>query len=200
MYCVAARQQDVSRMVTYLHIRARHDCATSGRLHLGQMVLPCVIGRSGRRHLKREGDGATPIGTWDLEQGWFRPDRMGTPAGALRLKPMKPGDGWCDAPSSGSYNRPVRLPFAASHERMWRKDGLYDVVFATSHNARPRLRFGGSAIFLHLVEPHTRVTEGCVALRLQDMRKLLALCGRKVRLVVWPCQGGPPRLGKSGRF
>lgn len=179
-------------MITYLHIRARSDRATEGRLSLGDLTFRCIIGRSGRSHRKREGDGRSPIGVWALRQPWVRAGAGQRLATALALKPLQRTDGWCDAPSSGRYNRHVRLPFAESHEALWRADTAYDVVIATSHNERPRQRGAGSAIFFHLIHPGKTVTEGCVAIAAADMRKLLRLVGRDVRLVVWPGQGGPP--------
>jgi L,D-peptidoglycan transpeptidase YkuD (ErfK/YbiS/YcfS/YnhG family) len=92
--------------------------------------------------------------------------------------------GWCDAPGDRRYNRLVRLPYAASHEKLWRDDHLYDVVIVTDHNLRPTLRGGGSAIFFHVREPKGGPTGGCIAVDLADMRKLLPHIGRKTRLVV----------------
>ena len=34
------------------------------RLHVGHLVFPCLIGRNGRTHSKREGDGKTPVGVF----------------------------------------------------------------------------------------------------------------------------------------
>lgn len=72
---------------------------------------------------------------------------------------------------------------------MWRVDGAYDIVFATSHNERPRVKGAGSAIFFHLTRKGSNVTAGCVAVSQSDMRKILSLCRKKVKLVVWPGQG-----------
>jgi L,D-peptidoglycan transpeptidase YkuD (ErfK/YbiS/YcfS/YnhG family) len=77
---------------------------------------------------------------------------------------MRPEDGWCDAPGDRNYNRPVRHPYPASAERLWREDELYDVVVVLGHNQRPRIRAGGSAIFMHVARPGYLPTEGCIAL------------------------------------
>lgn len=95
-------------------------------------------------------------------------------------------DGWCDAPSDRNYNRPVQLPYPASTERMWRDDGLYDVVGILDHNARPRMRGRGSAIFLHVARDGYRPTEGCVALSRRDLMRVLAIVGRGAKLIVRP--------------
>jgi L,D-peptidoglycan transpeptidase YkuD (ErfK/YbiS/YcfS/YnhG family) len=159
------------------------------RLHIGHLVFPCLIGRSGRTHRKREGDGASPVGMFDLTLGFYRGDRVLRPAAHLGTRPIRKTDGWCEVPGSAFYNCHVRLPFRDGHETMWREDGAYDVVFATSHNQRPRVRGFGSAIFFHLTRDGANATAGCVAVSLGDMRKILALCGRHVKLAIWPGQG-----------
>ena len=159
------------------------------RLHVGHLVFPCLIGRSGRRWRKREGDGVSPVGVFDLTQGFYRADRLPQPAAHLGARPMRKSDGWCEVPASAFYNSHVRLPFRDGHESMWREDEAYDVVFATSHNQRPRVRGFGSAIFFHLTREGAAATAGCVAVSRQDMRKILGLCGRRVKLVIWPGQG-----------
>ena len=151
--------------------------ATRGVIKLGGIVLPCALGRSGRRTLKREGDGATPVGRWRLLQVLYRPDRIRRPATALPVRQIKPDDGWCDAPADRNYNRPVRHPYPASAERLWRPDGLYDVVVVLSHNVRPRVRGAGSAIFMHVAQPEYRPTAGCIALKRGHLQRLLARLG-----------------------
>ncbi|WP_211488879.1 L,D-transpeptidase family protein, partial [Escherichia coli] len=79
---------------------------------------------------------------------------------------------WCDAPDDPNYNRPVKHPYRASAEKMWREDHLYDLVVILGQNDDPVVPGAGSAIFFHLakeLETGFRPTEGCVALRLPDM-------------------------------
>jgi L,D-peptidoglycan transpeptidase YkuD (ErfK/YbiS/YcfS/YnhG family) len=159
------------------------------RLHLGHLVFACIIGRHGRTHRKREGDGKSPIGMFDLRRGFYRGDRLISPAPHLNPSPMRTSDGWCEVSESGFYNRHVKLPFRDGHETMWRTDAAYDIVFSTSHNAMPRVKGLGSAIFFHLTRTDAVTTAGCVAVSLGDMRKILKLCGRHVKLAIWPGQG-----------
>ena len=49
-----------------------------------------------------------------------------------------------------NYNRLVKLPYAASHEELWRDDHLYDLVVVLGFNDDPVVPGKGSAIFLHL--------------------------------------------------
>jgi L,D-peptidoglycan transpeptidase YkuD (ErfK/YbiS/YcfS/YnhG family) len=162
--------------MTLIRLRLRNTAATRGVLTIGNLVLPCVIGRAGRKALKREGDGATPKGRWQLRRVLVRRDHVPFLATRLPCRAISRHDGWCDAPADRNYNRPVPLPYPASHERLWRDDHLYDVVVVLSHNERPRRRFAGSAVFLHIADQNGKPTAGCVALSLADMRKLLAHC------------------------
>lgn len=136
----------------------------------------CVFGRGGLKPAaaKREGDGATPIGRWPLRWVYYRPDRMAAPATRLRTTPLCPDMGWCDDPASPDYNRPITLPFAASHEKLWRDDEAYDVIVVLGHNDDPPAAGLGSAIFLHLMQPDARPTEGCVACSPDALLALLA--------------------------
>jgi L,D-peptidoglycan transpeptidase YkuD (ErfK/YbiS/YcfS/YnhG family) len=97
---------------------------------------------------------------------------------------ITPCAGWCDAAGHRLYNRPVRLPFSASHEAMWREDGLYDLVVELDWNIRPRTQGRGSAIFMHVAQPGYSPTAGCVALGLRDLRRVLSAVSRNCRLVI----------------
>ena len=154
--------------------------SSRGVLETGGRRYPCALGRTGLADPKREGDGGTPIGRFALRELRYRPDRLAAPATALPLIPLSPDDGWCDAPDDPAYNRPVRLPYPASAETMWRADHLYDLVVVLGQNDDPVVPGAGSAIFFHLageMDGMLQPTEGCVALRLEDMCEVLAACG-----------------------
>lgn len=151
-----------------------------GRLVAGPIALPCRLGRAGPRPFKREGDGASPVGTFRLLQAFYRADRIARPRTRLPLKAIRPGDGWCDDPADRRYNRPIPLPSPARHERLWRDDPLYDVVIDIAWNRGPIRRGRGSAIFLHL--RGDRPTEGCVAVDRGAIRRLLARIGPGTRI------------------
>ena len=157
-----------------------------GWLEAGGRRLKCRLGRSGVVADKREGDGGTPVGAWPLRAVLYRPDRVARPQTALPVRALTGDDGWCDDPSHADYNRPVQLPHPASCEKMWREDGLYDVVVVIGHNDAPPVPGLGSAIFLHVADPGGKPTEGCVALALADLTDLLGDCRPGDRLVVLP--------------
>ena len=141
-----------------------HDCA-------------CLIGKAGTIAAadKREGDMATPTGRWQLRRVFFRPDRLPPLQTALSSVPLHDRLGWCDDPADPFYNQLVELPFEASNERMWRDDHLYDLVVELGYNDAPPAAGHGSAIFLHLREPHTTHTAGCVAVTQDDLLHLLSI-------------------------
>jgi L,D-peptidoglycan transpeptidase YkuD (ErfK/YbiS/YcfS/YnhG family) len=91
----------------------------------------------------------------------------------LPVRASRIDDGWCDDPVASRYNRPVRLPFAGSHERMWRQDRLYDLGLVIDYNLRPAHKGRGSAIFIHIMASGKTPTAGCVALHPADLRRLL---------------------------
>ena len=167
-------------------VSALSAAAAWGIVRLGSLALPCALGRNGRRVRKREGDGATPVGCWRIAGVLYRADRIRRPATRLPVRPIGESDGWCDAPADRNYNRPVRHPYPASAERLWRADNLYDIVVVLSHNARPRVRGGGSAIFMHVARPGYAPTEGCIALRQEHLLRLLRALGVGARLRVFP--------------
>jgi L,D-peptidoglycan transpeptidase YkuD (ErfK/YbiS/YcfS/YnhG family) len=151
---------------------------------LGERRWPCAIGAGGARADKREGDGATPAGCWPLRRVLYRPDRLAPPASAFPVTPVGRDDGWCDDPGDPLYNRSVTLPYAASHERLWRDDAIYDVIVVLGHNDDPPLPGAGSAIFLHVARPDYRPTQGCVALALPHLLELLGAAAPGTRLCV----------------
>ena len=146
----------------------------------------CALGRGGIRPEtdKREGDGATPAGCFTLRRVLYRPDRMAPPETSLSVAAIQPADGWCDDPADPAYNQPMHLPHAASHEEMWRADGLYDVVVVIGHNDDPIIPGMGSAVFMHVAKPDYEPTAGCVALALPDLLALLKDCAPGDRLRV----------------
>ncbi|OLP56108.1 hypothetical protein BJF92_20080 [Rhizobium rhizosphaerae] len=159
-------------------LRKAPGSATRGHLRFGPVTVPAAIGRSGRSARKREGDGATPIGSLPVLAGFVRRDRIAPPPSRLPLTPIAKGLLWCDAPAHAAYNRPVRAPFGPSHEEMMRVDGLYDICLVLDWNITERRRNRGSAIFLHLIRPGYAPTEGCIALKPGDMRRLLGFIRR----------------------
>ena len=138
---------------------------------------PAACGRAGVRQDKREGDGATPAGTFPLIHGYYRADRIAPPPTSLPTIALQPNHAWVDDPADPNYNRLVSLPYPAHHEAMWRDDGLYDLVVLISYNTDPPLPGLGSAIFLHVARPDFAATEGCIAVARDVLGPLLGRIG-----------------------
>ena len=144
-----------------------------------------AVGRSGLTSHKREGDLATPIGRFALRACYYRPDRISPPPlTQLPLIALSPNDGWCDDPKHELYNKPVKLPFDASHEKLWRDDHAYDLIVPLGYNDDPIIAGKGSAIFWHLAQPDWRGTEGCVAVTLDTMMELISRCSSTTFMVI----------------
>ncbi len=147
----------------------------------GQSVV-CAIGRSGAclASDKREGDGFTPLGTYPLRWVYARPDRVHQLETKLPVVWLQADDGWCDAVGDAHYNQPVRHPYPASAEHLWREDGLYDVIVVLGHNDDPVVSGLGSAIFLHCclhqADGTLKPTAGCVAIERAQLIDILAHC------------------------
>lgn len=143
-------------------------------VHWGSHSGRCAIGRGGVGEKKREGDGITPSGIWPLRRVLYRPDRGNIPKTVLSVMPIAKDDGWCDAPADTNYNLPVKLPYRASAEALWRGDALYDIVVVLGFNDAPVTAGKGSAIFLHVAAENFASTEGCVAMKKEALLALLA--------------------------
>ena len=65
----------------------------------------------------------------------------------------------------------MRLPYPASAERLWREDGVYDLIVVLGHNDDPVVPGAGSAIFLHRARSGYEPTQGCVALAAADLEE-----------------------------
>jgi L,D-peptidoglycan transpeptidase YkuD (ErfK/YbiS/YcfS/YnhG family) len=136
-----------------------------------------ACGKAGVTADKREGDHASPEGTFPLLRAFYRPDRLAVPKTALPLAALTPEDGWCDDPADPRYNTLVALPYPASHEEFWRADGLHDVIVVIGYNTDPVVPGKGSAIFLHCASPDFAGTEGCIAVAREVLVPLLGLLG-----------------------
>jgi L,D-peptidoglycan transpeptidase YkuD (ErfK/YbiS/YcfS/YnhG family) len=174
------RKTSLSRMT----VRRRPGRIAQGWLIAGSQALPVALGRKGLKGNKREGDGATPRGTFRLRRLWWRADRHPRPPTGLPSRRIGPADGWCEDPADRRYNRPVVVSPASTADRLARADALYDFIVELDHNTRPRIAGRGSAVFIHVARPGFAPTAGCIALKAGDLRRLLARLDRRTRIIV----------------
>jgi|TARA_R110000744_G_scaffold1843_2_gene6636 L,D-peptidoglycan transpeptidase YkuD (ErfK/YbiS/YcfS/YnhG family) len=160
----------------------------SGSMNLAGRGVRAAHGRAGLcpESSKQEGDGATPTGRYALRRILYRADRVAAPKTALPSRRIRADDGWCDDAADPAYNRPVRLPYPASHETLFREDGLYDLILVVGHNDDPPVPGAGSAIFLHCRRGDYEPTEGCIALDPADVIELLTTAKPGDYLVIEP--------------
>lgn len=156
---------------------------TGAARHAGR-VFSCGVGRSGFSQRKVEGDGATPVGTFHLEQVFYRPDRMARPATILPCQPIRHWYGWSDAPDDPAYNQLIRRPHPFSHELLRRSDPLYDIIVVFSANRRLVIPGNGSALFLHCWRKTRHPTAGCLSFERKDLLTILRHWRPEARLVL----------------
>ncbi len=160
-----------------------------GLIRIGWNIFPCALGKNGISVVKREGDGKTPSGRFDLLKIYLRPEKI-RPYGHFGMKSrstlINSKMGWCDDPADANYNREVKLPTGARHEKLCRDDELYDVLIVIDWNLRPRIRDAGSAIFLHIAKPGFQPTDGCVAVSKRTMSRLLPRIHRNTAILIRP--------------
>jgi L,D-peptidoglycan transpeptidase YkuD (ErfK/YbiS/YcfS/YnhG family) len=133
------------------------------------------LGRSGLSTHKREGDGATPAGTYRIgdEDFGIEPD-PGVHGAYHRLVC---GDWWDEDVRSARYNTFVHVAcgsqpvFGAGSEALWRIAPQYRYFTVIEYNAAPVVRGRGSAIFLHVSAG--RPTAGCVSLPEAQLVRML---------------------------
>ena len=124
------------------------------------------LGRGGLSTHKREGDGATPAGTYAIGGTVYgiAPD----PGVRSTYRRLACGDWWDEDVHSATYNtfRHVACgsqpPFGGDSEALWRISLQYRYFAVIEYNAHPAVRGRGSAIFLHVSAG--RPTAGCVSL------------------------------------
>ena len=145
----------------------------SGYLEYKNLKFRCALGKAGIKNKKKEGDNITPEGTFKIIKVYYRPDKIKNIAISIKKKKIKKNIGWCDDPVSNSYNKEIKLPSRFSHEKLYRKDNLYDLILVLNYNTNPIIKNKGSAIFIHIAKKKYEPTAGCIALKKKDLLKLL---------------------------
>lgn len=142
---------------------------------VGAKQFNCSFGRSGVVADKKEGDGATPLGTFPLRRVFYRADQIKRSeiSTLLPLQALTPEDAWIDDSNSPYYNQYSRLPTPYSHEDLWRRDDVYNLVVVVGYNDQPAIKGKGSAIFLHIARPNYAPTAGCIAFSKNDLLEIL---------------------------
>ena len=149
-----------------------HILINKNFLTYNKLKVKCAIGKKGIGYKKKEGDLITPIGQFKIKYILYRKDRIKI-ISKLKKKVIKKDMGWCDDPGSLDYNKLVRLPFTYKHEKLFKKENIYDIILVLNYNMNPVKKNKGSAIFIHVARNNFKKTEGCVAIKKIDLIKLL---------------------------
>ena len=133
----------------------------------------CAIGKRGIGDKRKEGDLITPKGNYKIKYILYRKDRIKKIKSKLKKIIIRKNMGWCDDPHSKQYNKLVKLPYSYSHEKLYKKQNIYDVILVLNYNMNPIIKNKGSAIFIHVAMRNYKKTEGCVALKKKDLLKII---------------------------
>ena len=146
--------------------------------------LKCSIGKSGITSLKKEGDLATPKGTFGLGLLYYRKDRIKRIKSKIKKRIIKKNMGWCDDSKSKKYNQEINFPFKYEAEKLYRKDNIYDLFINIKYNFLPVIKKKGSAIFLHIADNKYKPTKGCIAISKKNFMKILPLIDKSTKISI----------------
>ena len=160
-----------------------HILINKNYLTYNKLKVKCAIGKKGIGIKKKEGDLITPTGQFKIKYILYRKERVKI---STKLKKIiiKKNMAWCDDPKSSDYNKLVKLPFAYSHEKLFRKDNIYDIILVLNYNMSPAKKNKGSAIFIHVAKNNFKKTEGCVAIRKPSLIKLVKEIRSKTKVTI----------------
>jgi len=149
-----------------------------------EFLFKCSTGRRGLTKSKKEGDKKTPKGLYNLENLYYRKDKIDKPITSLKCIQINKAMGWCDDVSKkNKYNKLIKSSKKIHHEKLFRKDNKYDILIPISYN-RKKIKIGkGSAIFIHITNDYKK-TDGCVALKKNDLLILLKLINKKTKIKI----------------
>ena len=154
-------------------------------LNCGNYKVKCAVGKRGIKIKKKEGDLITPKGVFKIKRVLYRKDRIGRLNTKLNATPIKRNMGWCDDPNSRFYNKIISFPFNFNAEKLYKKESIYDIILVLNFNMNPIRKNKGSAIFIHVAKKELTPTKGCVAIRKNDLKKILSKIDKncKVRII-----------------
>ena len=141
----------------------------------------CCVGKNGLKKHKIEGDKTTPVGIFKINKLYYRADRVEKPITSLKTKIIKKNMGWCNDPKNKLYNKEIKINKLIKHEKLFRKDNMYDYFMVINYNQTKTISFKGSAIFLHLTKTY-KPTAGCIAIKKNDFLVLAKLIKKEIKI------------------
>ena len=135
--------------------------------------VKCALGKRGIAFKRKEGDFVTPKGKYKIKYILYRKDRIKKIDSKIKKIAIKKNMGWCNDPKSNNYNRLIKLPSAYNFEKLFKNNNTYDILIVLDYNMNPTIKNKGSAIFIHVAKKNYKKTEGCIALKKNDLLKII---------------------------
>ncbi len=156
----------------------------SSYLKYKDLKFKCALGKSGIGNKKIEGDNITPKGNFKIIKIYYRKDRLKKLSSKFTLTEITKDMGWCDDPKSKKYNQLIKLPTNYSHENLYRKDNIYDLILVLNYNMKPTIKNKGSAIFIHITKKNYQPTKGCIAIKKKNLVKLISKIDKNIKIKI----------------
>jgi L,D-peptidoglycan transpeptidase YkuD (ErfK/YbiS/YcfS/YnhG family) len=156
----------------------------SGYLKFNKQKFKCALGKGGVGKKRAEGDNITPKGNYKIIDIYYRKDRIKKITSKIKLLKINRNMGWCDDPTSKKYNQLILLPTKWGHEKLYRKDNIYDLVIVLNYNMNPVIKNKGSAIFIHITKKNYTATRGCIALKKKNLLKLIKIIDKNEKIKI----------------
>ena len=153
-------------------------------LLIDEFKFKCCIGKKKTSINKKEGDKKTPRGIIEIENLYFRKDRIKKLQTSLTCIEIKESMGWCDdICDPKKYNKLIKIDKKLKYEKLKRKDYKYDLLIPVKYNFNKPVIGKGSCIFIHLTKDYNP-TAGCIALKEKDFLILLKLIKKKTKIKI----------------
>ena len=135
--------------------------------------VKCALGKRGIAFKRKEGDFVTPKGKYKIKYILYRKDRIKKIDSKIKKIAIKKNMGWCNDSKSKNYNKLIKLPSVYNFEKLFKNNNTYDILIVLDYNMNPTIKNKGSAIFIHVAKKNYKKTEGCIALKKNDLLKII---------------------------
>lgn len=153
-------------------------------LKIDEFLFRCCVGKNGITKNKIEGDKKTPSGIYNIENLYYRKDRIRLPKNKIKNIPILKQMGWCnDISDKDNYNKLIINNKKLSHEKLYRKDYKYDILIPIKYNFNKKVLGKGSCIFLHITKNY-KPTAGCIAISKKDFLIMVKIIKKNSKIKI----------------
>ena len=150
-----------------------HILVKKNYLTYSNYKVKCALGKRGIGYKRREGDYITPKGLYKIKFILYRKDRIKSIRSKFKKIVIKKNMGWCNDSRSSRYNKLIYRPFSYNFEKLYKKENIYDIILVLDYNMNPIKKNKGSAIFIHIAKKNYKKTEGCIAIKKNELLKMI---------------------------